>query len=347
MREPRSLRRQLGQAVLAPVVLHPLVMAVALLTTVGCASTPPPAPPPAAARVSLGEMAAELGMSVHVDSRIGRIVLEDARRDRITAMSGTRTVTVRGKPIELAGPLDVADGTFWLEAEDALTVRGMWHGGASAAQPDVPPRPVRRGPDLIASLPPHPDLLPGGRSARPPADVGLGVASAAERAAWGVPLRRDWDYLVMHHSASSSGNAARFDVEHKERGWDGLGYHFVIGNGHGSGDGEVEVGFRWQQQREGAHAGNEVMNQHGIGICLVGDFTKRRPTNAQVRSLQRLSDFLSAYCSIPSPNIRYHRDVRDKDRGGTLCPGKYFPTSFRFHPLRGVSQGMAFAGGTR
>ena len=50
---------------------------------------------------------------------------------------------------------------------------------------------------------------------------------------------RQWKYVVIHHSASGTGNAETFDKLHREkRGWvNGLGYDFVIGNGNGSGNG--------------------------------------------------------------------------------------------------------------
>src|SRR5205809_827024 len=76
----------------------------------------------------------------------------------------------------------------------------------------------------------------------------------------------------LRDAGSASGSAAEFDKYHRSKGWDGLGYHFVIGNGTGSGDGQVEVGYRWKRQMVGAHAGNAEYNQRGIGICLVGDF---------------------------------------------------------------------------
>ena len=66
---------------------------------------------------------------------------------------------------------------------------------------------------------------------------------------------RDWQWIVVHHAAQSSGDAASIGRVHRDvNKWDGLGYHFVIGNGTQSGDGEIEVGFRWREQREGAHA---------------------------------------------------------------------------------------------
>ena len=185
----------------------------------------------------------------------------------------------------------------------------------TGAMRPLPPRPVIDVPGPVVRTPPP---------ARPSPSAGGGSVSAAERAAWGVPLRRKWNYIVVHHSATESGNATTFDVAHRKKGWDGLGYDFVIGNGSGSGDGQVETGWRWTQQRDGAHAGNKVMNQQGIGICLVGDFTHHPPSAAQMRSLQRLCDFLAGHCDIPPGNLRMHRDVRD-----TACPGEHFPTSFR------------------
>jgi hypothetical protein len=132
-----------------------------------------------------------------------------------------------------------------------------------------------------------------------------------------------WHYIVIHHSATDSGNAAQFDAAHKKKGWDGLAYDFVIGNGSSSPDGAVEVGYRWREQKRGAHAGNDLMNIEGVGICLVGDFTQTRPTEAQMRSLSRLCNFLSNYCSIPRENFRLHGEFRD-----TACPGPLFPRDF-------------------
>jgi len=109
---------------------------------------------------------------------------------------------------------------------------------------------------------------PASASSAAPAEVPVLAAGAG----WDVRLGRNWRHIVIHHSATATGSAASFDREHRERGWEGLGYHFVIGNGTGTGDGQVEVGYRWRNQQRGAHAGNLEYNEYGIGICLVGDF---------------------------------------------------------------------------
>jgi len=137
---------------------------------------------------------------------------------------------------------------------------------------------------------------------------------------WDVPIAREWRHIVIHHSAGSSGSASAFDKAHRERGWDGLGYHFVIGNGSLSGDGEVEVGYRWKRQMQGAHAGNAEYNQAGVGICLVGDFQNGgRPTTAQLAAVRRLTRFLQVKCGIPTYEVIGHGNVPGKS---TECPGR-------------------------
>lgn len=288
----------------------------------GCASTDVAgnagdAPAPAAYE-TVTELAHSLGVTIEPSSAAGRIALAGIDGSRILLFTGTSVATVAGTRVDLSEPVTESRGESWLAEADAREIRATWFvrprartsPGATAAAPPPPPRPPVAGPPtLTAPLAPPPE------------------ASAAERAAWGVSVRRDWRYIVIHHSASAVGNASQIHRWHLDQGWDGLGYHFVIGNGTGSPDGAVEVGFRWRQQREGAHAKTKdnYMNEHGIGICLVGDFEKGRPSPAQMRSLERLCAFLSVHCRIPESNLRLHGEVKS-----TQCPGRYFPRDFAF-----------------
>jgi len=133
----------------------------------------------------------------------------------------------------------------------------------------------------------------------------------------GTPNR--WQWIIIHHSATARGCAASFDRDHRLRGWDELGYHFVIGNGTLSADGEIEVGSRWKKQKWGAHAKtpDNRYNDFGIGICLVGDFEKGRPTAAQMRSLVRLCAYLMHTYGIPPDRVLGHCDTKPTD-----CPGR-------------------------
>jgi hypothetical protein len=140
--------------------------------------------------------------------------------------------------------------------------------------------------------------------------------------AW-IPAARanSWKWIVIHHSATPSGSASVFDKMHREKGWDELGYHFVIGNGTGSGNGQVEVGPRWPKQKWGAHAKtpDNRFNDYGIGICLVGNFDIERPTPQQMESLTRLVTYLMATYHIPPENVIGHNETKSTD-----CPGRNF-----------------------
>ena len=120
-----------------------------------------------------------------------------------------------------------------------------------------------------------------------------------------------WKYIVIHHSAGNNGNAKIFHDWHTEKGYGGLAYHFVIGNGNGSNDGEIETGFRWIEQISGTHVTVDSWyhNIFGIGICLVSDFNKTNPTSEQLNSLITLITNLSKQYDIPIENIIGHNDV--------------------------------------
>ncbi len=131
-----------------------------------------------------------------------------------------------------------------------------------------------------------------------------------------------WTTIVVHHSATQRGGAKSFDKNHREvRGWQELGYHFVIGNGTETPDGAIEIGSRWDKQKHGAHCKSprNYYNEHGIGICLVGDFTKTRPSRRQLDSLNQLLAYLTTACNIPPSRITTHGMVNHK----TACPGKF------------------------
>ena len=141
---------------------------------------------------------------------------------------------------------------------------------------------------------------------------------------WYVKGERLWRHVVLHHSATDVGSASVFDRAHRGRGWDELGYHFVINNGRGGPDGNVEIGSRWKKQKWGAHCGgtpDNEYNEHGIGICIVGDFTSSLPSKAQLASLKELLLFLMRTYKIPVDNVIGHRDAPQTH---TACPGDRF-----------------------
>ncbi len=175
--------------------------------------------------------------------------------------------------------------------------------------------PVVNAPAPVVRAPATRPIAPMMTAQRPKGSVG-GVPQE-----WliGVPANR-WQYIVIHHSATPAGNAASFDRMHKAKGWDELGYHFVIGNGTGSGDGQIEVGPRWGKQKWGAHAktADQRYNNYGIGICLVGNFDIERPTRAQMESVARLVGYLMKTYRIPAVAVVGHSETKATD-----CPGRH------------------------
>ncbi|MDD4892290.1 MAG: peptidoglycan recognition family protein, partial [Phycisphaerae bacterium] len=141
----------------------------------------------------------------------------------------------------------------------------------------------------VAAVEPHQGS--GKVAVEPPRVVGPKVARAPVPDWETHSADNNWQYIIIHHSASARGSASAFDREHRARGWDELGYHFVIGNGSETRDGQVEVGPRWRTQKHGAHTktNDNRYNDFGIGVCLVGDFeTGGRPSAAHLAAVQQL-----------------------------------------------------------
>lgn len=203
---------------------------------------------------------------------------------------------------------------------------GIWFPGlgceSGASSSATLPGPNFAGPVVTSSVPPIPPPPPMASLDKPAPR--LQVTDRSVPASWvpspGVP-RRAWKWIVIHHSATPDGGAARFDKAHKAKGWDELGYHFVIGNGTDTPDGMIEVGSRWSAQKHGAHAKtpDNRYNDYGIGICLVGNFDLTRPTEKQMASLVRLVTYLADEYRIPTSNILGH-SMTGKS---TDCPGKF------------------------
>lgn len=138
-------------------------------------------------------------------------------------------------------------------------------------------------------------------------DLAFGGLSIARRNA------DDIKYIVLHHSATEEGNVKSFREYHMQKlGFGDIGYHFVIGNGRGAGDGEIQEGR--PVLMTGAHAPGR--NEDSIGICLVGNFTKNKPTNLQIETLNKLLKDLLRQYAIKPERVLGHKEVSATD-----CPG--------------------------
>lgn len=151
-----------------------------------------------------------------------------------------------------------------------------------------------------------------------------------------VPLdRQRWKGIVIHHSGEPAGDGESVHRRHLAAGFQGLGYHFLIGNGNGLGDGVVHVGYRWNEQKAGAHVigRNEhaaFHNQHSIAICLIGNGDQRPFTDRQMAQLATLVQSLQAELRIPARNVHLHEQLAQ----GTTSPGRFFNEALFREQLR-------------
>jgi hypothetical protein len=137
-----------------------------------------------------------------------------------------------------------------------------------------------------------------------------------------------WKYIYVHHSRTLGGNATTLP-----QAADGLGDHFLIGNGEGSVDGEIQVSQRWNHQLPAAPpAANARIDPACISVCLVGDFDRGLPSPIQLRRLGQLVGTLQARFGVPSDAVLVV-DQPESEAG----IGRYFPTSaFRQSLLPGT-----------
>ncbi len=132
---------------------------------------------------------------------------------------------------------------------------------------------------------------------------------------------RKIDSIIIHCSATKAGQdftAADIDRWHRERGFNGIGYHYVIRL-----DGKLEKGR--DVSLTGAHC--KGWNERSIGICYIGGLDENgRPadtrTNAQKRVLyQMIMDLQREYNIL---RVLGHRDTSpDLNGDGVIEPYEY------------------------
>lgn len=261
--------------------------------------------------VAFKDLMESYGLKVSLDMVTGRRVCNDERNE-VVVMPSTKSIQINNQVYPLEGMIRWRHGVLYLPG----TARALLAENLRA----IPIPEVAHDPELFDGSEPVVGWGSRKRTTRKRIRRGRPLP-----AAWRVRSRRSWKYIVIHHSATQVGDAKSFHRSHSKKWQNGLGYHFVIGNGTTTPDGKVQVGPRWTRQNkgiDGAHAGNKRYNRFGIGICLVGDFNGGRPSPRQLVALRRLCKALMSRYRIPRSRIYQHQSVR---RGHTDCPGKNFP----------------------
>ena len=125
---------------------------------------------------------------------------------------------------------------------------------------------------------------------------------------------RQVNEIILHCSATREGKAftlADIDRWHRERGWKGCGYHYVVGL-----DGVVEEGRSMEEA--GAHCAGR--NSSSIGICYIGGCdlvgkAKDTRTEEQKAAMVKLVRRLMDKYGIGIEKVRCHNEFAAK-----ACP---------------------------
>lgn len=123
----------------------------------------------------------------------------------------------------------------------------------------------------------------------------------------------DFDSTSRAAAARRIESIRRFHVV--DRGWADIGYHYLID----------PAGRIWEGRPltlAGAHVRDR--NPGNIGICVLGNFERQRPTPAQLTAVLLLVTSLQREHSIADERVFLHADL-----GDTACPGRHLRSALR------------------
>lgn len=195
-----------------------------------------------------------------------------------------------------------------LLAAAALAVPRRMLGGRADEPPplhgDLPPRVAPAAPAVLS-----PDLHILPRSSWMAFSPRLSLVKPAD----------GFTRLTVHHAGTGVNmhlgqDEVVFDLNgileaHLQKNYGDIGYHFIIDR----------AGRIWEGRslaHEGAHVSG--MNEHNIGVMLLGNFDEQQPASRQVFALFLLADVLRDTYDIDGESVFGHCDL-----GQSACPGRH------------------------
>ena len=117
--------------------------------------------------------------------------------------------------------------------------------------------------------------------------------------------------IICHNADATTCSIEDIDRWHKNNGWAGCGYHFLVRK-----DGSVYRGR--PENKLGAHTSN--YNTGSLGICFEGKYNTEEMPESQLKAGQELIKYLLDKYNLSKANVYKHKDFNNTD-----CPGYNFP----------------------
>lgn len=98
-------------------------------------------------------------------------------------------------------------------------------------------------------------------------------------------------------------------VHTRDRGFGDIGYHYIIDR----------AGRIWEGRPvtyQGAHVRDH--NEHNLGILILGNFDRQRPSSIQLASLEKTLAAMQRTYRIPRQRVHTHQEL-----ASTACPGRH------------------------
>lgn len=188
------------------------------------------------------------------------------------------------------------------------------------------PRPIATPAQVVTPVAPTP-VVAAAPAVQAPAAPAVPAFNAIARSNWskrGPVMSRinpmnGVTRITVHHEGWTNvwftdwkSTAARLnhirDAHVSDRKWGDIGYHYIIDRA-----GRVWEGRDTRYQ--GAHV--QATNEHNLGIMLLGNFDKQRPSDAQLATLRSSLIALMHLHNVPVRRVYTHQELKP-----TACPGK-------------------------
>jgi len=145
------------------------------------------------------------------------------------------------------------------------------------------------------------------------AGLALGPAAAEAAAAPGAPAAHRFTRATIHHTVTPADRPAdrvrAIDAYHRSLGWDGIGYHVLVGADGG-------LWFGRPLDRDGAHVRGE--NAGNLGLAFIGDFSSGRPAEAALQTARAFLALAQAAYGFGPEAVFFHKEL-----ARTACPGDW------------------------